>query len=169
MGEIVGVDDVKSERHAVEVALELIDPVPKVTFQAVVHELKDVIIVEIEPIEFPDLATAKDGDGDPTVYFRIGPQTRPADRATEKSINRLRRFSRGERRVDASGQIMLDWLWAKSEATEAICARRLNYSSHRIRKLLESLIGGGYVVPCNIGKGRSYAAIHPGPGRTQRI
>ena len=65
--------------------------------------------------------------------------------------------------LDDDERRLLDWLWDVGEAKEGVCARKLNYSSRRLPKLAEGLIGAGYLVPCNIGDGRSYAAIHPGP------
>ena len=162
-GEIIGVEDREAQAAALEAALTFLDPQPEHRVEQHVHELKDVLAISIEPVEFPEFCV-HDHYGEETLYFRVQAATRPVDRETERAVVRLRKHMKGERRLSETGQRLLDWLWDNGEALEGVCCRRINYSKGRLRKLMEELIGGGYVVPCNMGQGRTYVAIAPGPG-----
>lgn len=161
-GNIVGVGDVDKEFGVLELALEYCDPRPEMTLEKVRHDLKDLVIAKIEMNDFP-LITHVDCDGDDVAYFRVGKETRPLEREVVKLAVKLRRRHKSDRELDKEGLKLLNWLWSKGEATEKVCARKFNYSAHRVRKLAEIAVGAGYILPWNIGSGRSYVAIHPGP------
>lgn len=166
-GRIVGVDDLAAERRAVEEAAALVEPSPELTWDEYVHELKDVLVVHVNEIAYPDHCDVGIGN-DRVAYFRVGRETRPVDREVVKLMIRLRRRAAGDRTLTPEGKRLVDWLWDRGEAAEAVCARRLNFSTHRLRKLAESLIGGGYVLPCRLGRGRTYVAIRPADGRVRK-
>lgn len=166
-GRIVGVEDVAAEKRAVLAAAHLVEPQPELTFDEYTHELKDVLVVHVDEIEYPDHCEVVMGK-ERVAYFRVGKETRPVTNEVVKLMIRLRRHARGDRDLTPEGKRLVDWLWEKGEAPEAACARKLNYSSHRLRKLAESLIGGGYVLPCRMGQGRTYVAIRPGLGRVRK-
>ncbi len=161
-GNIVGAADPKKEIGVLELALEYCDPRPSISIETVRHDLKDIVIAKVEVNDFP-LITHVDCDGRNVAYFRVGKETRPVARDVVKIATKLRRRNKGDRGLDADGQKLLNWLWSKGEAPEKTCARKFNYSSHRLRKLAETAVAAGYLLPCNIGAGRSYVAIHPGP------
>ncbi len=161
-GGIVGVDDPQKEIGVLELAIEYCDPRPAISTKVVQHDLKDIVICEVEMNEFP-LITHVDCDGDLVAYFRMGKETRPVNREVVKIASKLRRKNGFDRILDADGLKLLNWLWNNGEAGEKICARKFNYSTHRLRKLADLAIGAGFILPCNIGAGRTYVAIHPGP------
>ena len=166
-GNIVGTSDPEKEIGVLELALEYCDPRPALRIETLRHDLKDIVVARVEANEFP-LITHVDCDGHDVAYFRVGRETRPVDREVVKLAVKLRRRSRGDRDLDADGRKLLNWLWSKGEASEKICARRFNWSTHRLRKLAETVVGAGYMLPVNIGTGRSYVAIHPGPKQQGR-
>jgi len=135
----------------------LVEPEPVFTIERVQHDLMDVVAVTISEIEWPAYSTLTDG----RPYFRIGSFSTPIDRHTERAMVRLRRYVRGDRSISPEGRRLIDFLMLKGETIETLCARHLNFSSGRLRKLAERLVGGGYLLPMKMGQGRTYVAIHP--------
>ncbi len=156
-GKVVGLDDPDAAIGVLNHAQMLVDPEPVFTFERIVHDLMDVVAVTIEEIDWPNYSTLVDG----RPYFRIGSFSTPIDRHTERAMVRLRRHVRGDRTITPEGRRLIDFLMAKGETSESLCARHLNFSSGRLRKLAERLVGGGYLLPMKIGVGRTYVAIHP--------
>lgn len=163
-GEVVGLADLAQERSTLELALEYVEPRPEVEIMTLRHELKDVLVMRVSMIDFPTICSV-DMDGEDVACFRIGKETRAVPSEVVKAVVRLRRYLGGVREISADGQKLVTWLWNSGEQKEPACARKFNYSSHRLRKLAEETIGAGYVLPCSMGSGRAYVAIHPGPGR----
>ena len=161
-GNICGVADIELERNNLEMALEYIEPRPGTKIELLRHDLRDVLVMKVEMIDFPSICYV-DSDGQDSAYFRIKKETRVVDRDVVKMATKLRRRVGGVREISTDGEKLVNWLWSKGEAKEAVCANRLNFSAHRLRKMAEGLIGAGYLLPCNIGSGRTYVAIHPGP------
>jgi predicted HTH transcriptional regulator len=166
-GDVLGVSDLHGEMHAIERGLELVAPKPEIRIEKLVHDLRDVIAVSVPEIDYPELCYLE-VNPNRLLYFRVGAETRPVDRPSERAMVRLRRHSRGDRTVDEDAQKLLAWLWSEGPQFESTCARLLNYSSNRVRKLIELLIGAGFVIAYDIGRQRTYAAIHPGPGNGRR-
>lgn len=161
-GDIHGVQDPEAQKKLVEDALWYVDPPVRPKVETIVHEFKDVVAVEVPLNEYPDLVWIE-SEPDPLLYFRVGAETRPLDRTSEKEVIRLRRHARGRRDLDANGRELLSILWKDGPKFEPACAKVLNFSTNRVRKLLEDLIGAGFVIAYDIGRQRTYAAIHPGP------
>jgi len=160
-GEVVGLDDLEHETGIVHEALAFIEPPLEVNIETIENQGVVVVAISVPVLGFPQLCHVVE-DEEETLYFRIGAETRPVDRRVEKAVNQLRRHFGRQGAVESDGQRLLEFLWEKGEAREGICAHRLNYSSRRLRKLAERLVGAGYLIPCNLGMGRTYAAIHPG-------
>lgn len=161
-GEINGVVDVPSETKAIERALHLIEPTIEVKIEKVVHDFRDVIAITVPELDFPDLCWVQYQE-EPVLYFRIGAETRPIDRPSERALIRLRRRSRGECDLDEDAIFLLEALWKDGPKYEPQCAKLLNYSTNRARKLIEELIGGGFAIAYDLGTRRTYAAIRPAP------
>lgn len=168
-GDIHGVADPRSEIEAIERSIELVTPRPAFKVEKFVSDLRDVVAIAVEEVEFPDLCYIETFEEEvELLYFRVGAETRPIDRPSERAIIRLRRHSRGDRTVTEEGQRVLDFLWKDGAKSEAKCAHHLNFSNGRIRKIVEDLIGAGFAIAYDIGRQRTYAAVHPGPGRPKR-
>ena len=160
VGRITGLEEAETARKDLDLALHRIEPAPTVTVEHHLHDLRDVLVLSVAPLEFPELCYV-DEEGDPTLYFRIQKQTRAVDREVERSVLNLRNRFRGRRSLDEDSSRLVSWLWDKGESLESDCASKFNYSSHRLRKLAEDLIGKGYLIPCRMAGGRSYVAIRP--------
>ena len=128
-----------------------------------VHDLRNVVVASVEEIGYPEFCYVVE-DGRESAVFRVGKESRVVSREVEKFVTRLRRHARGEMRLEDDARRLLSFLWERGESREIVCARRLNYSSRRLRKLAEALIGAGYLLPCRLGEGRRYVAIRPLPG-----
>jgi predicted HTH transcriptional regulator len=168
-GDIQGVAEPKAEIDAIERALELVVPRPEVKIEKFVSDLRDIVAVAVSEVEFPDLCYVENFDDDSELlYFRVGAETRPIDRPSERAIIRLRRHSRGDRTVTEEGARLLEYLWDEGAKSETQCAHFLNFSNGRVRKIVEDLIGAGFAIAYDIGRSRAYAAVHPGPGKKAR-
>ncbi|MCA9321153.1 MAG: ATP-binding protein [Planctomycetes bacterium] len=159
LGRLAGLDDVEGTRRDLEEAVELLNPRPITAIEHHVQDLLDAIILRVEALEFPELCRIEFTE-DADLYFRIQKESRSIASDVEKMVRNLRRRCKDQRLTD-EGRRLVTWLWDKGEASEPDCANRLNFSNHRLRKLAESLIGAGYLLPCRLGQGRSYAAIRP--------
>lgn len=156
-GRVVGLEDVDRDIGVLKHAQMLIDPEPVIHIERVVHDLMDVIAVRVDEIDYPNYSELVDG----RPYFRVGSFSTPIDRHTERAMVRLRRHVKGDRTVSPEGRRLIDFLLANGEMSESRCAHHLNFSSNRLRKLAERLVGGGYLLPMKMGQGRTYVAIHP--------
>ncbi len=163
-GEVVGLADPARERSTLELALDYVEPRPEVEIKELRHDLKVVLVMTVSMIDFPTICRV-DMDGEEVAYFRIGKESRGVAEEAVKIAVRQRRYRGNNRDISADGQKLVTWLWNSGEQKEPVCARKFNFSSHRLRKLAEDMIGAGYVLPCSLGSGRAYAAIHPGPGK----
>jgi Schlafen, AlbA_2 len=164
-GEPIGCDDAAREIEVVRAAAALIEPEPELTVETVVHELRDIVMVKVDPTEFHDFCRLQDGSRAGTVYVRMKSETRPLDDDIVKEALRLRRRYGGDRSLDADEAKLVTWLWTNGEAKESLCARKFNYSSHRLRRLAEQTIGSGHVIHCRQPSGRTYIAIRPASSR----
>ncbi|MEZ6195180.1 MAG: ATP-binding protein [Planctomycetota bacterium] len=164
-GEPVGVEDPAAERATVEQAIHLVEPELDVEIETAVHEFRDFVFVTVRPTEFPGFCAVQDDSRNGTVYVRMLSETRPLDPDLVKEATRLRRRYGGDRTLDADASKLVTWLWTKGEAKEQACAKRFNFSSHRLRKLAEATIGTGHVIHCRHGDGRSYLALRPATAR----
>ncbi len=158
LGRIVGLDDPSAARHELERALERLDPPPRTRLESYVHDLKDVLVLEVDVFEDGTLCHVDEGD-DEVLCFRVGKETRRVGRDVEKLVLNLRRRFAGRSARIPEARRLVAWLWERGEAPETACAHHLNWSKHRLRKLAEALVADGFLVPARLGQGRAYQAV----------
>lgn len=162
-GEAVGIADLAAQRAAIDAALAHLHPVPEVTVEHLVHEMKDFLLVAVAPHRVFDFVRVReDGERTGRVYVRMKSETRPVDTDIVKEAARLRRRHGGDTTLTEDGQRLVDFLWERGETTETVCARKFNWSSNRLRKLADAVIAAGHALPSRIGGARGYLALTPG-------
>ena len=158
LGRIVGLDDPVAARRVLERALALVDPRPETRLEPYVHELKDVLVLEVQAFEDGSLCHVDEGE-EQVLCFRVGKETRRVGRDVEKLVLNLRRRFAGKSARIPEAKRLVAWLWERGEAPESACAHHLNWSKHRLRKLAEALVADGFLVPARLGEGRAYQVI----------